>query len=292
MTYLKGLFSMLTRKEKLINVFKDTENIITKNKYVAAAANYCAENTKVYKEDDNITYTVENGIEQNVYVSKNKTFEAAMLLHKKYPGKKIAVLNFASATNPGGGVKSGSSAQEECLCRCSTLYPALNQKSVWDKYYSPNRLNGNAIHTSDCIYTPNVLVFKNDEDIPRLMPQKDWFYVDVISCAAPNLRKNPNNAFNIENSKRAIVSDTELYDIHQERATRILSVARANDVDIVVLGAFGCGAFANSPDIVAKAYADMLFEFKNQFTAIEFAVFCRDFETTNYDAFKREISKK
>ena len=283
---------MVTRKEKLINVFKDTESIINKNKDVALAASNCVEKTKVYKENDRIMYTVEKKITPNVYVSKNKTFEAAMLLHKNYPGKRIAVLNFASATNPGGGVKSGSSAQEECLCRCSTLYPALNQKKVWDEYYSPNRANGNAIHTGDCIYTPDVLVFKNDKDIPELMRQKDWFYVDVISCAAPNLRKNPNNAFNIENGGRAIISDSELYNIHQERATRIFSIAKANNVDIVVLGAFGCGAFANNPDVVAKAYADILFDFKNQFFAIEFAVFCRDFETTNYDVFRREISGK
>lgn len=65
-------------------------------------------------------------------VTKSKTFEAAMRLRKERPDAKIAVLNFASATNPGGGVKSGSSAQEESLCRCSTLYPTLNQRKLWD----------------------------------------------------------------------------------------------------------------------------------------------------------------
>ena len=50
-----------------------------------------------------------------IIVSKKRSYEAAA----GYPGERVCVHNFASATNPGGGVTKGSSAQEECLCRCS-----------------------------------------------------------------------------------------------------------------------------------------------------------------------------
>ncbi len=63
-----------------------------------------------------------------IVISHKRTYEAA----SSYKGKKVAVLNFASASNPGGGVVKGSSAQEECLCRCSSLYFALNEKKMWD----------------------------------------------------------------------------------------------------------------------------------------------------------------
>ena len=66
--------------------------------------------------------------EQEISVTMNRTFEAAQKLLYKYQNERIAVLNFDSATNPGGGVVNGARAQEESLCRCSTLYPCLNQK--------------------------------------------------------------------------------------------------------------------------------------------------------------------
>jgi uncharacterized protein (TIGR02452 family) len=44
----------------------------------------------------------------------------------------VAVLNFASARNPGGGFLSGSQAQEESLARSSALHASLLR--AWDFY--------------------------------------------------------------------------------------------------------------------------------------------------------------
>ena len=70
-------------------------------------------------------------------VSGKLSLEAAVSYAKQ--GKKVCVLNFASATNPGGGVVSGSSAQEECICRCTTLYPCLDTDQMWNVFYKPHR---------------------------------------------------------------------------------------------------------------------------------------------------------
>lgn len=200
--------------------------------------------------------------------------------------KKVAVLNFASASNPGGGVVNGSSAQEECLCRCSTLYYNLTEDYMWKNFYLPHRHQGNPIHNDDLIYTPDVVIFKSDTVYPRFMPEARWKKVNVITCAAPNLRERPSNGFNSGDGNRAVkISDSELEKIHIKRGRKILEAAIANKNEVVILGAFGCGAFMNKPEVVANAYKQIIEEFKNAFETIEFAVYCSPRDESNFRIF-------
>ena len=125
-----------------------------------------------------------------------------------------------------------------------------------------------------------------------MMPPKEWFSVDVISCAAPNLRNVVSNAYNPESGKAVHISPSELNLLHRQRAKHILTVAAANEVNILVLGAFGCGAFANDPRVVADATFEALDEFIKYFDVVEFAIYCRKFETENYDAFLQTYERK
>ena len=120
----------MDRREQLAAVFTDTQDFYTNNRSLADAVQHSRKAVRLYAESDYPELPEEQKA-GSVSVTKSKTFEAAMRLHNERPSARIAVLNFASATNPGGGVKSGSSAQEESLCRCSTLYPTLNQQWLW-----------------------------------------------------------------------------------------------------------------------------------------------------------------
>ena len=124
-----------------------------------------------------------NGAPAKVVVSRKRTLEAAEPYVRE--GKKTCILNFASATNPGGGVTRGSSAQEECICRSSTLYPCLNTGALWNRFYGPHRKAGNPLYNDDCVYTPDVCVFREDTAIPELLQEEHWWNVNVLTCAAP-----------------------------------------------------------------------------------------------------------
>ena len=279
----------MDRRQKLVEVFEDTQRLYRQNNLLSKAIQDTKAATKLYEADDYPVIPGATEADGTIAVTKHKTFEAAISIHAGHPEWKIAVLNFASATNPGGGVRTGSSAQEESLCRCSTLYPTLTQDWLWQAYYGKNREAHDNLHTDACIYSPGIIICKTDDSFPERMAEKDWVSVDVISCAAPNLRRRPSNNHNPEYGMPAMVSLEDLYKLHLKRAKHTLHIAAAHGVDAVVLGAFGCGAFANDPNAVAKAYRDVLPEYKRYFRFIEFAVYCRADETANFDAFKRML---
>lgn len=265
-------------RDVLIECFQNTKMLYESDDELRAAANWSREHTALIREDDPLELPTVPARAASISITKRRTFEAARQLQKTYPGKCVAVLNFASPVNPGGGVIAGSGAQEECLCRCSTLYPCLDQHRLWDEYYLPNRAADNSLASDACIYSPRIKVFKSDERLPKVLPKESWYEVDVVTCAAPNLRRAVQS-----------VPNKVLQQLHVRRARRILGVAASCGVRVMVLGAFGCGAFQNDPNVVASAWRQVTTECGDWFDAVEFAVWCPPHAPTNYDAFAAEF---
>ena len=261
----------------LIEVFSDTRRRYASDATLRAACEYSRHNQEFVGAGDKISCNLSRFDEAAlVTVSKSRSFEAA----ERYAGRagggiKTAVLNFANSYHPGGGVAHGARAQEEYLCRISTLYDALCAPEMQKSFYEPHCRSEDDLATDDIIYTPRVLVFKTDTGSPVLRPESEWFYTDVITCAAPCL------GLSIKS-----VPAARLRELHESRARHILDTACSHGVDAVILGAFGCGAFQNPPDLVAQVYAKVLPSYAHAFKAVEFAIYCREYETKNYAAFK------
>lgn len=278
-------------REDLIKIFENTVWMCdTNQKLMDKIKNSMAYNKVISEKNaDDIlqNLTHETGKEAEIIVSKKRSFEAA----SAYRGKHISVLNFASATNPGGGVTKGASAQEECLCRVSTLYKCISASEITEAFHKKHWRalktgEMDSFYNDDCIQTCNVTVFKSDTAKTVLLPEKDWFDVDVISCAAPNLRRMSQHA----KQWKKDVMDQELLDIYKKRINRVLDIARYAKSEVVILGAFGCGAFANPPELVAKAMHASIDEHKYDFETIELAVYCPLRDTSNYEVFAKEFS--
>ena len=180
---------------------------------------------------------------------------------------KTDVLNFASYKEPGGMFLQGSKAQEECLCHESTLYNVLRKFD--STYYARNRKALNrALYQNVALYSPDVY-FERGESMVKC---------DVITCAAPNFA----TASNIYN-----VSKEENTSVLESRIKFILYVAAAQQVDTLILGAFGSGVFGQDAKEVAEITMKLLKRYDGVLKKVVFAVI--DEKSANYKAFNDVI---
>lgn len=240
----------------LIEIFKDTQNRIfnTPVLFDQMLKSQCG--SQLYLEGYTSPLRVTRG-SGSVVVCENTTFQCARELRQRF--SKIAVLNFANPHEPGGGVKRGAMAQEECLCRCSDLYNTLAQPYFQKHYYEYHAQNCGNLFSDRLIYSPDITVFKSDDSIPQLLGTP--FCVDVITCAAPYIGHRT-------------YDPEELVGVYKARIRNILEVAMSKEVNCLILGAFGCGAFHNDPNLMAKAFADLLIgeRYVTYFESVVFAI--------------------
>lgn len=257
-----------------IKIFRDTQRLCKENSKLRLGVETSNQNQEFISEEKVLMGKDEKGnyADMQIVVSGERTLEAA----KKYQGKQVCVLNFANAQMPGGGVLAGTGTQEEAICRCTTLYPNISRTAMLVQFYGPH-LKNDASNNDDIIYTPGVVVFKSDTKRPELLPGDEWYKVNVITCAAPDLGARV---------KKATLGTQELEIMFCKRAKRILEVAKIKENQVLILGAFGCGDFGNPPDIVANAFAEALKEFEGSFETVEFAIPCSGKSKENYDVFK------
>jgi uncharacterized protein (TIGR02452 family) len=151
-------------------------------------------------------------------------------------------MNFANAHNPGGGFKLGANAQEEALCRCSTLYASITSKEA-GVMYSYNNTHVSRVESDYMLISPNVAVFR-DKDLSLL---EKPVVMGVVTVPAPNRY----GAAMLASSK--MIEETFI-----RRIRILLRAAMKNGYKTLVLGAWGCGAFGNRPDDVASYFRTVI----------------------------------
>jgi uncharacterized protein (TIGR02452 family) len=172
-------------------------------------------------------------------------------------GSKAAMLNFASATSPGGGFLQGARAQEESLARSSGLFACLQDHPMYE-FHRTAEGNRDGLYTRYALYSPDVPVFRRDDG--ELLDEP-WL-CDILTCAAVN-------------ASRATVphGDAVISSEMQDRIRRALHVFAISGRDTLVLGAWGCGAFRNDANMVAAHFRDALRgPFNDVFARVVFAI--------------------
>ncbi|MBQ7702960.1 MAG: TIGR02452 family protein [Firmicutes bacterium] len=262
----------------LIKEFKNTQALIQEDPQLKELTETTTRKSWMYREGFKTEKRVVKNEEFSIEVTERSTFEEASL----HTGEgRVCVLNFANAYNPGGGVEHGARAQEEDLCRVSNLYNAITRQYFIENYYGWNRKNTTDLGTDNLIYSPGVTVFKNDDY--SLKPRDQWFQTDVITCAAPHL--HPERTQPVPRGK--------LVEAFDSRIANILEVAMEKDVDVLILGAFGCGAFNNPPALVSDCFRYMLLDqdYAKYFKKVIFAIKKGSWINRNYEVFSKVLEK-
>ena len=192
--------------------------------------------------------------------------------------RRVLVLNLANPVNPGGGVRRGARAQEEDLCRKSSLLLSLESKAA-AQYYEYNYGLDTFMGSHAIILTPDVEIIKDDNG--NLLDET--VIVSVMTCAAPML------TFGMEG-----LSEEKYQEMVYDRICGMISCAAYWGYEDIVLGAFGCGAFANDAKIVSYLFYKALKDFNCEGKGIEtffkricFAVLDKTENKYNYNMFSR-----
>lgn len=173
---------------------------------------------------------------------------------------RVGVLNFASARHPGGGFLSGSQAQEESLARSSGLYPCLTQFA--EMYVYNGRPASTGLYSDYLIYSPGVPVLRHDDGQWLAQPLQ----LDILTAPAVNAGALARNSPELL---------PQLVPTMRQRLRLVLAAAARHQVQALVLGAWGCGVFANDPAQVAQLFAEALADpaIRGRFRRLDFAIF-------------------
>lgn len=185
---------------------------------------------------------------------------------------KTAVLNFASFKSPGGGFMAGSRAQEECLCHNSFLYNVLVRHQDYYDYNNANPKN-NALYFNRALYSPDVYFFNEDTELS----------CDVITCAAPNITPAKKYGWKVTDEDNSAALDS--------RINFILKIAVENNVETLILGAYGCGVFGQDATEVARIFMKYLHgDYNRLFKKVVFAI-PQGINDYNYEKFESVLEE-
>ncbi len=204
----------------------------------------------------------------SVRVIRDDSFEALRTLPRH---ENALVLNFANAYRPGGGYLFGAVAQEETLCRRSTLYASLSNPDA-EAMYAFNRSSIAPEGSDYMLLSPFVTIFRD----MNLNQTVSTTQTAVLSAPAPDL-----------DGQAAALDPVEIKAIMQRRVENILLAAHEYGYRTLVLGAWGCGAFRHDAKAVAGYFRDALIG-RNMlflFDTVLFSVYS-PIGNYNYNAFR------
>ncbi|KAJ4458408.1 putative TIGR02452 family protein [Paratrimastix pyriformis] len=184
--------------------------------------------------------------------------DAATWLKRR--GFNPAILNMASANNPGGGVRGGAGAQEENLCRRSTLFKTIGSLNLvrGSPFYPLPELGG--------VYSPDIVFFRGNEErwYPLLENPQTFGVISVAAYSHPAVQRDRATG-QVRLAGKCLPGT-------RAKIASILTMGLRAGHDALVLSAFGCGAYHNPPRHMAELFREALEQLSGRYRHVCFAI--------------------
>jgi len=210
---------------------------------------------------------------------------ADALLYFASKGEAACGLNFGNGETAGGGYKSGSSAQEEDLCRrIPTLYSSLFNATKDGLYpFGPCTCSdaSKPAKYSDVLFTSGLVVARaGEEDGFAWLPSDRQQAISLVTACAPNIR------FAKE------VNDPELVYRTIENVFKAPNLVEP-ELTTLILGAFGCGAFGGNPEEISELFVQALIRdnLGQPYKEVHFAIPQTSPSDNNQEVFRKVFEK-
>lgn len=157
------------------------------------------------------------------------------------------VMNFANRYHRGGGWLKGDVAQEEAICFRSTLSMSLE-----NAHYP--------LGANEALYNPNVIVLREEmANGHGVLPEAKRPVVASVTVAA--IRGPKVSRFKMaDGTEKIVFASDEERRWTKDKMRLTLRIAAQHKRELLVLGAFGCGVFANPPEDAAWCWREVLGE--------------------------------
>jgi len=191
--------------------------------------------------------------------------------------EKLALLVLASPIEAGGGMEDGIQGQEEEVCRRSNLFDFMWDQSHFlakESFYNLVDLQRadekdpdyGSMHNNKMLHVPQVTVFRAGKEQNYQMLEEPFEVGMLISSGLNRPR------YHKVGETWAYIRSQDSEQL-QKLITAQLKAAYDGGYDTVILGAFGCGAFENPPELVASVYKEIIDQFfPKAFKRIVFAI--------------------
>jgi uncharacterized protein (TIGR02452 family) len=190
--------------------------------------------------------------------TKENSLEAIRRIgSKSSKNPQVLCLNFGSPKQPSDGTEVDAIAHEGLLVRSSALRPCLLAAPQYHEYH---RQHPTKLYSDYMIYTRDVPFFRDNNGELTDEP----YLASIISCTAVDAlgvrQQEPENQTQIASAMRI-------------RIRKILTLSAVLGYENLVLGAWGCGPFANDPEMIAELFREKLTDqYAGCFRHIVFAI--------------------